>query len=439
MSSFPETVESAQSPVIPKSNPLVMNRPPYYRIPVSHIENNDTFSYLPIKDHLAEMIKIISNVHGAPTDYCVLAGNIIGVGNWSKLTVEDQHHYVTERAGAFVASGMLYLRITGNDAVDFLNYLTPRDVSKMPVNSALFVLFTSHDGGVDEEAVILRLSETDFLMSCGGGKAPSFVHEALSLFPNVAVRDVDTVSFNIKGPLRREAMGRLIADEDKNQVFGLDEFTFCTVKTVHGDDVHVARTIIGMEMWGDSSSISRVWSVLLNETDIIIPCGWDLLETYRMECRDICFALHPLDMNYGTTLGDLGMAWMFDRQKDSEFIGKRALKQNLGADTYKLVKIYADSELNSSPDIGQRIYCKKGEECGYVTSYGYSYKYNRYVAFAHILRDSSVNDVIYTENQNVWRINLDPQQLERLLNTESIERPVNTHDFDSLPQHQSVH
>ncbi len=395
---------------VPQTNPLTMNRPPYYRIPASHIENNEEFAYMPIKAHLAEVIKIISKVHGNATDYCVLAGNVIGVGNWSKLNVKDQHHYVTQKAGAFVASGMMYLNISGDDAVNLLNYLTPRDISKMPINSALFVLFTSHSGGIDEEAVILRLSKNEFLLSCGGGKAPSFVHEGLALFPNVSVRDVDTVSFNIKGPMRQEAMCRLIDDKDKAQVLGLKKFSFCTVKTVNGDEVHVARTIIGMEMWGESSAISRVWEVILKESDIIMPCGWNLLETYRMECKEICFALHPLDMNYSTTVRDVGLGWMIDSDKEADYIGKRYLAQSKSKQDYELVKIYATPGASESPTIGERLIDNEGVECGYITSGGYSYQHNRYIAFAHLTSRGCDTDAVYSVAGSEWRNNLDTEQ-----------------------------
>jgi len=223
------------------------------------------------------------------------------------------------------------------------------------------------------------------------------------MFPNASVTEDDVVSFNIKGPKRFETMRRLISEKDQAKMDKLEQFNFCELTTVSGDKVYVARTIIGMEMWGSSDALTSSWRNLLTHSDIVIPCAWDLLETFRMECEDICFALHPLDMNYSTTLWDVGLGWMIPKEKTENYIGKEALENSKGEVQYKLIKLYSSPDRKEAPQIGERIIDKSGINSGYVTSSGYSYLHNQYIAFVHIAVEVEDDVRLYSPNGTYWQ------------------------------------
>jgi hypothetical protein len=52
--------------------------------------------------------------------------------------------------------------------------------------------------------------------------------------------------------------------------------------------------VIGIELWADSEAIHMAWQSMVDDPDRYTPCGWDLLATYRMECREFPFYLCPL-------------------------------------------------------------------------------------------------------------------------------------------------
>ena len=102
---------------------------------------------------------------GPASAMCVLGDNVIGAAGWAQIPLDRQYEAVTSRAGAFVASNMLYLRFSGPQAAAALDWLTPRDVSRLPVGQGMFVLFTNVGGGIDEEAIVLRTAQQEYLQS----------------------------------------------------------------------------------------------------------------------------------------------------------------------------------------------------------------------------------------------------------------------------------
>ena len=61
------------------------------------------------------------------------------------------------------------IEVTGPDAARFVQYLTPRNLSKCVVGQCRYVLLTAADGGIVNDAVLLRLGENQFWLSPGDG------------------------------------------------------------------------------------------------------------------------------------------------------------------------------------------------------------------------------------------------------------------------------
>ena len=57
------------------------------------------------------------------------------------------------------------VQVTGPDAAKFVQYLTPRDLSKMAVCQCKYALITNAEGGILNDPIILRLEENKFWIS----------------------------------------------------------------------------------------------------------------------------------------------------------------------------------------------------------------------------------------------------------------------------------
>ena len=384
----------------PLASPVI----PWALVPASYVTEHVPQHYFPCKEEFLAITRLLIRTLGMPSALCVLSGTLAGAMTWEGVSIEAQYRAVMESAGVFEASGMTYLHIHGPDAEKVLNRLVPRDVSTLTPGSAMFVVFTTPFGTVDNEAIVLRISQDAFLLSCCGGKPLSFLHQARHLFPNVAVTLADTICFNIKGPKRVEAMQLLLHASDRSKVATLPVFQFCQARFLDGTQVWIVKTKIGVEMWGQLEVISQAWQYMLARPELYTPCGWDILHVYRMECTDISFSLYPLDIHHDTSLWEIGCGWMI-AHKHGDYIGKNMLRQQRNTQRFTLQKIKARSQTSNAAKIGAVVSRDNGDFAGYVTSSAFSVKAGCALAFAHLTLESRHDDVLWLNGtQEAWQV-----------------------------------
>jgi len=384
-------------------NPLCQDSVAWRVAPTASLTNGCGDLFRRTRDNTG-ILDDIAQAVGPATAICVLGDNVIGVAGWEQIPLAEQYHAVTAGAGAFVASNMHYLRINGPDAAAVLNMLTPRNVFRLALGRAMFILFTSPAGTADEEAIVLRTGDEEYLVSCGGGKPPSWLPDALKAYPRATVEHSNVVSFNIKGPKQIEAMQALVRTDDREQVASLRPFQSCRIQTPGGDLVWILRTVVGIEMWGDAPVIRRTWHRILRRSDIMTPCAWDLLNVYRMECTLMVFALYPLDVHSGTTLWETGYGWRIEKGEDEFFVGQGALKQSKGQERLWLGGLMAHSSTTVAPPVGSEIYTRKSGFAGYVTSAAFSIKHGRALAFAHLNVEHTAGDTLEINGYQEWSV-----------------------------------
>ena len=59
------------------------------------------------------------------------------------------------------------IEITGPDALALVQLLTPREMSTLPVGRGRYVVFTDHNGGIINDAVLLRVEDNKYWLSPG--------------------------------------------------------------------------------------------------------------------------------------------------------------------------------------------------------------------------------------------------------------------------------
>ena len=77
----------------------------------------------------------------------------------------EEYWKVTEDVAIWPVMGERQVEISGPDAADFVQFLTPRDMSGCRVGQCKYALITSTDGGILCDPVVLRLAEDRFWLS----------------------------------------------------------------------------------------------------------------------------------------------------------------------------------------------------------------------------------------------------------------------------------
>lgn len=341
------------------------------------------------------VLDLIAAEVGPPTAVCVMADNVAGVTGWQGLTAAEQYASITERAGAFPCGGMLYLRVSGPGAGRVVDRLTPRDLLRVPVGRAAFAVLTTTAGTVDTEAIVFRTAPEEYLLSVGGAtRPPSWLAEVLADESDATAEEADVISFNLKGPRRAEVMQWLVHPDDRHRVARLEPFAGVAVRTAAGLPAHVLRTTIGMELWAGPEAMVAAWQAMLAAPNLVTPCGWDMVNTFRLECEAFVFAVCPLDLHAGTTLWEIGGERLALQAKDRDYVGRDALAAARTTRRLWLAGLVGPVGGAEVPPVGAEIRTPDGGFAGWVTTSAHSPRYGRPLAFAHLRPGVAVKDQV---------------------------------------------
>lgn len=225
------------------------------------------------------------------------------------------------------------VEISGPDALELADLLTPRDLTRCAVGQCKFVLNTDVDGGVLNNPVLLRLAEDRFWFSVADGDVLLWAKGVASqLHLDVQVAEPDVAPVQIQGPKSQALMVDLFGEKVLDlKYYWLGEFQ------LDGMDVVVGRTgysgEIGYEIYlrNASRDATRLWDAILeagtpHDLAVIGPC-----QIRRVEAGIYSYGSEiALDNNGFSDYEflnpyELGLEWTVDLDKDADFVGKEAL------------------------------------------------------------------------------------------------------------------
>ena len=235
--------------------------------------------------------------------------------------VKAEHEAVRERAGVFDVSHMGEFRITGPDALKFLQHVTPNDVSKLRPGRAQYNWLPNDRGGLVDDIYIYMAAEGEYLMVVNAGNiAKDWAHLG-ALAPGFDVQLTDESDrwalLAVQGPKAAELLqphtDTDLSTKKKNAYFPTQLFGLST---------HLARTGYtgedGFEVFVDAGDAEALWDQLLGLG--ITPAGLGARDTLRLEAGFPLYGhefgedIHPLSSHYG---------WVV---KDKEHHGRGALR-----------------------------------------------------------------------------------------------------------------
>ena len=106
------------------------------------------------------------------------------------------------------------VEITGPDAAQFVQMLTPRDLSQMAVGQCKYILITNAEGGIINDPVLLRLEQNRFWISLADSDVLLWaqgvaVHAGL----DVTIFEPDVSPLQLQGPRSLQIMTALFGEE----------------------------------------------------------------------------------------------------------------------------------------------------------------------------------------------------------------------------------
>ena len=281
------------------------------------------------------------------------------------------------------------VEITGPDAFEFTNMLTPRDLNKCQVGQCKYAFITNAEGGIINDPVLLRLDENHFWLSLADSDVLLWAQGlAYNSGMNVNITEPDVGPMQIQGPRSKEVMSDL---------FGagiLDvPYYFMEHHELDGMEVVISRTgysgELGYEVYLKNASRDglKLWDRVMQAGEPhglspIGPCHIRRIEggILALGC-DMWYDTNPYEVGYG-------YKWMVELEQ-SDFIGKEALRRiSEEGVSRKLVGVEIGGESLGSYNDGSMIdyfpVHAGGDHIGKVTSACYSPRLEKNIGLAMV-------------------------------------------------------
>ena len=273
------------------------------------------------------------------------------------------------------------VEITGPDAAQFVQLLTPRNLSECAVGQCKYVLITDENGGVLNDPVLLRLAENHFWLSLADSDILMWAKGvAVNSGLDVNLGEPDVSPLQLQGP-RSGNIAKAIFGEriDGLKYYWLEEFE------LNGIPLIISRTgwssELGYEIYlRDGSRGNELWDHIM---EIGKPMGLVPGHTSTIRRIEGGMLSYQADMDYTVNPFELGLERLVDLEMDADFIGKEALKK-IKSDGIKRSQVGIEISCTplKHPNTSYWPIMVGSEEVGYITSAVYSPRLDKNIALA---------------------------------------------------------
>ena len=275
------------------------------------------------------------------------------------------------------------IEINGPDAYDFIRLLTPRNLSNCIIGDCKYIVLTGDDGGIVNDAVLLRLGPNQFWISPGDGDILLWVQgAAINSGMDVNIFEPDVSPLQIGGPKAPMLISKLFGGIHDDLLYykaretALNDIPIVIARTGWSGEIsyelYLRDGSLGNELWEIVREAGLEFNIMPIAPNTIRSIEGGLL-SYKSDIRreHSPFAI--------------GLDRLVDLEQDINFIGKNALLRiKKEGSLIKLVGICIKGEpINSTPEHYWPITIN-GMVVGDVSRCIFSPRLNKNIGFASI-------------------------------------------------------
>src|SRR5436190_21747843 len=246
-----------------------------------------------------------------------LGARLVEFGGWEMPVqytgILEEHQAVRTRAGLFDVSHMGEFKVEGPDALPFLQYLVPNDVSRLTVGQALYTQLLLPDGNTIDDLIIYRLADMHYMLVVNAAnidKDFAWVEKQAKDF-NVQVTNQSdaTALLALQGP-EAQSILQPLTEVDLSTI----RYYYCAPGLVNGINCIISRTGYtgedGFELYCAPVDAPKLWNDLLaaGKDRGLLPAGLGARDTLRLEAgyclydHELTEHINPLEARLGWTV-----------------------------------------------------------------------------------------------------------------------------------------
>ena len=289
-------------------------------------------------------------------------------GYWAPTVVtdtQDEYRAVREAAGLMDFSMLRKIDVEGEGALDFMNRLVTRDVSKLAPGRIAYGALTDENGKMIDDCTTM-LRSPDRVRFCGANDRDYELFSERAKGSGIDVREFTDAMPHlcVQGPKSRELL-QGIADQDlSNEAFPY--YRFREDVAIAGIPVFMTRlgytAELGYELWVEADRALDLWDALIGagEQHGLKVIGMVALDLFRIEGG---FIIGGVEYDPTVSPYECGLGWSVELEK-GEFQGKAALARDGEEAQLRLTSVVLEAggdEASGAPiGVGE-------EEVGFVT------------------------------------------------------------------------
>ena len=278
------------------------------------------------------------------------------------------------------------VEITGPDAAQFTQLLTPRNLSECAVGQCKYVLITNAEGGIINDPVLLRLAQDRFWLSLADSDVLLWAQGvATHAGLDVKINEPDVSPLQLQGPKSGDVMEALFGERIRDlryywlEHFELDDIPLVISRTGWsselGYEIYLLDGALGGQLWEKIMAVGEPLGLKPGHTSSIRRIEGGMLSYHA-------------DMDADTNPFELGLDRLVDLDMPVDFIGKPALQtlRQTGI-TRSQVGLVIEGDPLSGPNTEFWPVTAGERTIGKVTSAVYSPRLKQNIALAMISID----------------------------------------------------
>jgi aminomethyltransferase len=238
----------------------------------------------------------------------------------------QEHMAVRQNAGLFDVSHMGEILISGTQALDFVQYLTPNNAARLDMNKAQYSALTTPQGTFVDDLLVYFLYENQYLLVVNAANTDKDFQWILSHKKGFDVEVYNQSENYTQMALQGPEAQKILSSLTEIELEGMSSFAV-ERGSVAGEDAIVSRTGYtgedGFEIYTLSTNPRKIWDAIMDEGKAygLLPIGLGARDTLRLEAT---LMLYGNDIDENTTVLEAGLRWLI-KFKKGDFLGREAL------------------------------------------------------------------------------------------------------------------
>ncbi len=330
---------------------------------------------------------------------------------WAEYTTADmledptvEYFAIRNSASIFDITPMSKYRIKGPDALDFMNRMMPRDMTKIKIGRVAYTVWCDDEGMVIDDGTVFRIKEDEYLLCAQERQMEVLRRNAIGF--NVEYSEVtdDIAAISFQGPCTCKILKNMnFKDIETMKMFDVRFFDF------PGGEIMISRSgytgDLGYEIWVNNDQAEPLWDALFDagKDYAMRPIGGDALEIARIEAGliaakvDFSPANETIRPGHAKSPYELGLGWLVKLDKGVAFNGRRALiREQKNGSRYRFVKL--DVEGNKPAENAYLFDKENGKNIGHVSSAAWAPTAKKNIALGFVdMPYGEIGDAIWAE------------------------------------------